>query len=98
MSLLTDTIFTGGSTRLHNKDKKNDLKSIRKSKSHGGLLAPLVRLVQNPIAALDNVLSSQISVPETETHAPESDSRRQILYLRMNNVGATYWVRLAFTC
>ncbi|KAH5338268.1 hypothetical protein HBI23_011820 [Parastagonospora nodorum] len=85
MSLLTDTIFTGGSTRLHSKDKKNDLKSIRKSKSHGGLLAPLVRLVQNPIAALDNVLSSQISVPETETHAPESDSRRQILYLRMNN-------------
>lgn len=98
MSLLTDTVFTGGSTRLHSKDKKHGLKSIRKSKSHGGLLAPLVRLVQNPIATLDRAISSHISVPETETCAPESDSRRQILYLRMNNVGATYWVQLAFTC
>jgi TAG lipase/steryl ester hydrolase/phospholipase A2/LPA acyltransferase len=87
MSLLTHTLFSRGSTQLHTKEKNNGLSCIGTGKSHGGLLAPLVQLVRNPIAALDSIVSSHLSVPETHVRAPEADSRRQILYLRMNNVG-----------
>jgi TAG lipase/steryl ester hydrolase/phospholipase A2/LPA acyltransferase len=98
MSLLTDTIFSGGSTRLHVGEKKNGVKSLRKSKSHGGLLAPLVQLARNPIGALHNAIGNQLSVPETATHAADADGRRQILYLRMNNVGTWHWVVGTITC
>jgi TAG lipase/steryl ester hydrolase/phospholipase A2/LPA acyltransferase len=98
MTLLTDTIFSGGSTRLHIGEKKHGVRSIRKSKSHGGLLAPLIQLARNPIAALNNAVSEHVNVPETDTRATEADSRRQILYLRMKNVGTRHWVHVAFTC
>jgi TAG lipase/steryl ester hydrolase/phospholipase A2/LPA acyltransferase len=98
MSLLTDTIFSGGSTRLHVAEKKNGVKRVGKSKSHGGLLAPFVQLARNPIGALQNAIGTQLSVPETDTHAADADGRRQILYLRMNNVGTWHWVVGTVTC
>lgn len=98
MSLLTDTIFSGGSTRLHLGGKKNGVKSLRKSKSHGGLFAPLVQLARNPIEVLNNVIGNQLSVPETDRDAADADGRRQILYLRMNNVGTWHWVVGTITC
>jgi TAG lipase/steryl ester hydrolase/phospholipase A2/LPA acyltransferase len=86
MSLLSDTIFSGSSTRLHIGGDKNGRKSIRKSKSHGGLLAPLVQLARDPIGALNNAVGIQHHVPETATLGADPD-RRQILYLRLKDVG-----------
>ncbi|KAH7406083.1 acyl transferase/acyl hydrolase/lysophospholipase [Phaeosphaeria sp. MPI-PUGE-AT-0046c] len=84
MSLLTDTIFSGSSSRLHIPREEHDRRSLRKSKSQGGLLAPLVRLARDPIAALHSAVGSQLSLPQTGTPGADVD-RRQILYLRMKN-------------
>jgi TAG lipase/steryl ester hydrolase/phospholipase A2/LPA acyltransferase len=86
MSLLSDTIFSGSSTRLHTGGLKNGRKNIRKSKSHGGLLAPLVQLARDPVGALNNAIGKQYNVSETDTLGADAD-RKQILYLRMKNVG-----------
>jgi TAG lipase/steryl ester hydrolase/phospholipase A2/LPA acyltransferase len=86
MSLLTDAIFSGGSTRLHTRDEQHGCRSIRKSKSHGGLLSPLVRMARDPLGTLNNAVGTQNSVPVTDTLGADAD-RRQILYLRMKNVG-----------
>jgi TAG lipase/steryl ester hydrolase/phospholipase A2/LPA acyltransferase len=86
MSLLTDTILSGGGTRLHTREDKHGCKGIRKSKSHGGLLSPLVRMARDPLGTLNNAVGTQLSVPETDTLGVDAD-RRQILYLRMKNVG-----------
>ncbi|KAH8723976.1 acyl transferase/acyl hydrolase/lysophospholipase [Phaeosphaeriaceae sp. PMI808] len=93
-SFLTDSIFSGGSTRLHSDGTggaQNGHKVIRKSKSHGGLLSPLVQLVRDPVGTLSNAVSSNLrNVPETgtvtKTETLGTDAhRKQILYLRMNN-------------
>jgi TAG lipase/steryl ester hydrolase/phospholipase A2/LPA acyltransferase len=86
MSLLTDTVFSGGSTRLHTREDQYGCRSIRKSKSHGGLLSPLIRMARDPLGTLNNVVGTQPNVPQTDTLGVDAD-RRQILYLRMKNVG-----------
>ncbi|CAO2657312.1 Nn.00g034380.m01.CDS01 [Neocucurbitaria sp. VM-36] len=85
MSLLSDTVFAGGSTRLHTArgGQRAPQKVIRKSKSHGGFLSPLVQLVRNPTGALGSAVGSY-NVPDTDAAASEAN-RRQILYLRMKD-------------
>jgi TAG lipase/steryl ester hydrolase/phospholipase A2/LPA acyltransferase len=85
MSLLSDTIFTGGSTRLHVRGGPNGQKSLRKSKSHAGFLSPLVQLARNPLGALGDY-----NVPDLAVDAAEAN-RRQVLYLHMKDVGPSYW-------
>ncbi|CAN9253732.1 unnamed protein product [Alternaria alternata] len=83
MSLLSDTIFTGGSTRLHVRGGQNGHKAIRKSKSHGGFLGPLVQLARNPLRTLGEPADDD-HVPETTAGAAEAN-RRQVLYLHMKD-------------
>ncbi|KAL5119555.1 Lipase 5 [Pleosporales sp. CAS-2024a] len=88
MSILTDTIVAGASTRLHAPAGPHAPASPSKSKSHGGLLAPLVHLARSPMAALNHavaVSSSRLAPPETPALATEAESRTRILYLRMHN-------------
>jgi TAG lipase/steryl ester hydrolase/phospholipase A2/LPA acyltransferase len=89
MSLLSDTIFTGGSTRLHVRGGHNGPKVIRKSKSYGGFLPPLAQLVRNPIGTLGGAVGDY-KVPEPDGGAANAN-RRQILYLRMKDVGTSHW-------
>jgi hypothetical protein len=86
MSFLSDTVFSGSSTRLHvagNQPSGGNV--IRKSKSHGGFLSPLSQLVRNPVQSLGNAVSSHYNAPFQD--ALNDASRKQILYLRMKNVG-----------
>jgi len=95
MSLLSDTIFTGGSTRLHVRGGQHGQKSIRKSKSHGGFLGPLVQLARNPLGTLGDP-AGDYRVPELAVDAAEAN-RRQVLYLHMKDVGPSDW-SCPFTC
>ncbi|EUC47055.1 hypothetical protein COCMIDRAFT_91152 [Bipolaris oryzae ATCC 44560] len=83
MSLLSDTIFAGGSTRLHVRGGQNGQKSLKKSKSHAGFLSPLAHLVRNPVGSLVGILGDS-NVPEQGVGTAE-DARRQVLYLRMKD-------------
>ena len=86
MSFLSDTVFSGSSTRLHvAESQSNNGRVVRKSKSHGGLLSPLAQLVRNPVQSIGNVVGSHYNASVQD--ALDDASRRQILYLRMNNVG-----------
>ena len=89
MSLLSDSVFAGGSTRLHRRPTGagavHGPKPLRKSKSHGGYLTPLVQLVRNPAGILGDY-----NVPETDVAGPEA-SRQQVLYLHMKDVGFPDW-------
>ncbi|KAJ4384274.1 Lipase 5 [Didymella sp. IMI 355093] len=80
MSFLSDTVFSGGSTRLHVAGNQHGGGNvIRKSKSHGGFLSPLSKLVRNPVQSLGDVVGSHYNVIDEEA------DRKQILYLRMKN-------------
>jgi TAG lipase/steryl ester hydrolase/phospholipase A2/LPA acyltransferase len=82
MSFLSDTVFLGGSTRLHVAGSQHGGGNvIRKSKSHGGFLSPLSKLVRNPVQSLGDVVGSHYNVID------EDADQKQILYLRMKNVG-----------
>jgi TAG lipase/steryl ester hydrolase/phospholipase A2/LPA acyltransferase len=98
MSLLTDTIFSGAISRLHSSREGNGRRNIRKSKSHGGLFSPLVRLARDPIGALNAAANSQLSVPEETDSLGADANHRQILYLRMQNVGTWHWLVVIVTC
>lgn len=90
MSLLSDTVFAGASSRLHIGASQNTThKVVRKSKSHGGFLTPLVQLVRDPVGTLGTTISNY-NVPDKEATAFDA-SRRQILYLRMKDVGTSDW-------
>ena len=87
MSLLSDTVLSGGSTRLHiTGNQKNGSKVIRKSKSHGGFLSPLTKLVRNPVQSIGDAVNSYYNAPPQDV-LDEDAGRKQILYLRMKNVG-----------
>ncbi|KAF2031240.1 patatin-domain-containing protein [Setomelanomma holmii] len=79
MSLLTDTLFSGGSTRLHIGRPAKRSKPLRKSKSYGGLLLQAVR---DRVGTLQNAVGSQQNVPEPDTLGGIAD-RKAVLYLRM---------------
>jgi TAG lipase/steryl ester hydrolase/phospholipase A2/LPA acyltransferase len=88
MSFLSDTVLSGASTRLHIAGTPNQgNKPIRKSKSHGGFLSPLTKLVRNPAQSIGDVIGSNYDAPFQDT-VDENAGRKQILYLRMKNVGA----------
>ncbi|KAF1834489.1 patatin-domain-containing protein [Decorospora gaudefroyi] len=80
MSLLSDTVFANGGTQLHARGRKNGQSVIRKTRSHGGFLNPLVHLVRFPVGTIGGALRDY-HVPEADTEA----NRRQILYLRMKD-------------
>jgi TAG lipase/steryl ester hydrolase/phospholipase A2/LPA acyltransferase len=94
MSFLSDAIFSGGSTRLHAGDSGRNV--IRKSKSHGGLLAPLAQLIRGPAEVLNSAVASHGSVPGEEITVAAAD-RKQILYMRMKDVGIDLGA-YPFTC
>jgi TAG lipase/steryl ester hydrolase/phospholipase A2/LPA acyltransferase len=79
MSFLSDAILSGG-TRLHTVGQKDEWKVIRKSKSYGGLLAPLAQLFRAPVEKLSDTVESQ-----DEGVLGEDADRKQILYLRMKD-------------
>lgn len=88
MSFLSDTVLSGGSTRLHIAGKQqNSGKIIRKSKSHGGFLSPLAKLVRNPVQTIGDVVGSHYNAT-CQDALDEDAGRKQILYLRMKNVGS----------
>jgi TAG lipase/steryl ester hydrolase/phospholipase A2/LPA acyltransferase len=87
MSLLADTLFSGGSTRLHLKGTQRRPSVLRKSKSYGGFLTPLAQLVRDPVRALHHAVGSQCNVPGPDTLGADAD-RIAVLYLRLKNVGS----------
>lgn len=91
MSFLSDTVLSGGSTRLHVEgNQETGGRVIRKSKSHGGFLSPLTRLVRNPVQSLGAALTSQYTAPFQE-ELDQDAGRKQILYLRLKNVCTRAW-------
>lgn len=96
MSLLSDTLFSAGSTRLHSEGGKNGANAIRKSKSHGGLLAPLRQLKSQVEDTLSRTATRQPSASESGSESGTdrlaADAQQlQILYLRKDNVGTWHW-------
>lgn len=90
MSLLSDTVFAGGSTRLLVRGGANhDRKVVRKSKSHGGFLSPLVQLMRDPVGTLGSAVGTY-NVPETAAAGAEAN-RKQVLYLHLKDVGDPNW-------
>ncbi|KAF2476593.1 patatin-domain-containing protein [Lindgomyces ingoldianus] len=86
MSFLCDTILPGG-TRLHlgGEAEKYGPKALRKSQSHGGLLAPLVQLVRDPVRTIGSAVGSLSDVPESTVASEAELDHKQVLYLRMRN-------------
>ncbi|CAE7204994.1 hypothetical protein CFE70_008528 [Pyrenophora teres f. teres 0-1] len=82
MSLLSDTFFSRGSSRLHR--GRNDHSAVRKTQSHGGFLSPLAQLVRDPIGTLGGSTADGNHVPEKDA-GPVEASRRQVLYLHMKD-------------
>lgn len=98
MSFLSDTVLSGGSTRLHVAGNQDNVgRVIRKSKSHGGFLAPLTKLVRSPLQSIGDVVGSHYSAPFQDAR-DEDVERKQILYLRMKNVGLRALGVLVITC
>lgn len=88
MSLLPDTLFSAGSARLHSGGARNGGNVIRKSRSHGGLLAPFRQLRSQVGDTLNRAATRQPSESESGTDRSGVDAyERQILYLRKDNVG-----------
>ncbi|KAF1934209.1 triacylglycerol lipase [Didymella exigua CBS 183.55] len=85
MSFLSDAVFSGSSTRLHvGGIQHSGGDFIRKSKSHGGFLSPLSKLVRNPVQSIGDAVGSHYSAPSQEV-LDEDAGRKQILYLRLKN-------------
>ncbi|KZM19851.1 Lipase 5 [Ascochyta rabiei] len=82
MSFLSDTVLSGGSTRLHVAGHQKS--SIRKSKSHGGLLSPLAKLIRSPVQSIGAAVGNHYNASFQDA-LDEGADRRQILYLRMKN-------------
>lgn len=92
MSLLSDTVFAGGSTRLHTGGgQRNAPRTVRKARSHAGFLSPLVQLVRDPVASLSGAVGNCRNVPDAAAPAVHVD-RKPILYLRMKDVGCPDWL------
>jgi TAG lipase/steryl ester hydrolase/phospholipase A2/LPA acyltransferase len=96
MSLLSDTLFAGGSARLHGRGGQHGQKVIKKSKSYGGFLSPLVQLARNPAGTLGGA-AGEYDVPESDAGAADAN-RRQILYLQMKDVGVSQIGGVPVTC
>ena len=87
MSFLSGTVLSGGSTRLHvARQPDTDGKTVRKSKSYGGFLSPLSKLARSSVQSIGEVVGSHYSIPVTDALDEDAD-QRQILYLRLKNVG-----------
>ncbi|KAK8165195.1 acyl transferase/acyl hydrolase/lysophospholipase [Phyllosticta citrichinensis] len=85
MSFLQDAFLP--SRYQHAKDDARlDTKS-RSSSSSGGLFSPLVHLVKDPAAAVENFVNTALHRPDYDRvkSDPATSERRQILYLRMQN-------------
>lgn len=93
MSLIPDTLLSLGSTRLHSATARNKpgASALRKSKSQGGLLAPLVQLVRDPVGTLSYAVSSDEDIAQRKALPAADVYRRQILYLRLSDVGSRHW-------
>lgn len=87
MSFLSDTVLSGGSTRLHvARHQTTGRKQIQKSKSHGGFLSPLSKLARSSVQSIGEVIGSHHIAPVQDA-LDEDAGRKQILYLRMKDVG-----------
>ncbi|KAJ8111119.1 hypothetical protein OPT61_g6213 [Boeremia exigua] len=85
MSFLSDTVLSGGSTRLHVAGSQDiSRRTVRKSRSHGGFLSPLTKLVRNPVRSIGDAAGSHYTAPPRAI-SDEDAGRKQILYLRMQN-------------
>lgn len=87
MSFLSDTVLSGGSTRLHvARYQDNSGKVVRKSRSHGGFLSPLSKLARSSVQSIGEAINYSHNA-SSQNALDENAGRRQILYLRMKNVG-----------
>ncbi|KAF2840476.1 patatin-domain-containing protein [Patellaria atrata CBS 101060] len=80
MSLLDDIILPGTSRLTASINQQH--RQVRKSKSYGGLLSPLVRLVLHPGDTFDGIATTLNNASDASL-VDANHSRRQILYLRM---------------
>ncbi|KAK7701963.1 Lipase 5 [Botryosphaeria dothidea] len=85
MSFLHDALL---SRRYHTAphDDQTARTALRPSSSHGGLLSPLVKLVRDPAGTIEDFVGGLGGQDYTQ-NAPELEdgSRKQILYLRLQN-------------
>ena len=87
MSFLSGAVLSGGSTRLHVARQPDDEgKTVRRNKSHGGFLSPLSKLARSSVQSISEVVGSHYSAPVKDALDEDAD-QRQILYLRLKNVG-----------
>jgi TAG lipase / steryl ester hydrolase / phospholipase A2 / LPA acyltransferase len=94
MSFLHDTflpgargVHLGGSTTTTSEAVTADRRKqqLRKSQSHGSFLNPLLRLTRNPRGVISDIFSDWQGDRADRLDAND-ESRRQVLYMRMNNV------------
>ncbi|KAL2353039.1 triacylglycerol lipase [Cryomyces antarcticus] len=93
MSFLSDAAVLPGSTGLLHSNgsavvSSSSQKRPRRTQSHAGLLAPLARLVRDPVRSIAGSWG-QCAVEERNERSREDENQRQILYLRLK-AAATY--------
>ncbi|KAK5249242.1 Lipase 5, partial [Cryomyces antarcticus] len=93
MSFLSDAAVLPGSTGLLHSNgsavvSSSAQKRPRRTQSHAGLLAPLARLVRDPVRSIAGSWG-QCAVEERNERSREDENQRQILYFRLK-AAATY--------
>jgi TAG lipase/steryl ester hydrolase/phospholipase A2/LPA acyltransferase len=88
MSFLSDTLLPG-SSRLHiigSGASRNGQTALRKSKSHAGLLSPLVQLIRDPLNTIGNAVGG-VEYSNRLNSLPEAEvDQREVFKLRLRNV------------
>lgn len=96
MSFLHDALL---SRRYHSTthDSEPARNRLSRSSSHAGLLSPLVKLVKDPAGILEDFVGG-LGGQDHPQNAPELEdgSRKQILYLRLQNVSRRTSLRMTF--
>ncbi|KAF2876954.1 acyl transferase/acyl hydrolase/lysophospholipase [Massariosphaeria phaeospora] len=88
MSFLSDTVLSGGA-RLYagggTSTGEDGYRAVKRSRSHGALLTPLIQLVRDPVGTIGGAVGILRDATDTaRLHDPEAD-RKQVLYLHMSN-------------
>ncbi|OJD36779.1 nte family protein [Diplodia corticola] len=84
MSFLHDALF---SRRYHHasKDEQTDTRGLRRASGNAGLLSPLAKLVRDPAGTIEDFVGALGGQECQNLPELEDGSRKQILYLRLQN-------------
>ncbi|KAK4984410.1 Lipase 5 [Elasticomyces elasticus] len=90
MDFLRDATALPGSTRIAHGahgEQTQQQRRLRLSRSEGGLLRPLVRLVREPVAAVGNIVETLNRYPVLVDDGKDQDAalQKQLLYLKLKN-------------